>query len=130
MRKNDLMLIKKALLHATSASLQKKYNVLSDWEHIHALKANSWFWGDNGNGSERSRKEKYYGRDDKLKIGKYTLYYYSNVSMSRKNVYWKDGLSIEGMDAIINFGDVRELMAFIKDVLDKRRKTEESGEGA
>ena len=84
------------------------------------MKKGSWFWGDNGNAAERRRKEQYYDRNCSVTIGPYTLRYWSDVSMSRKNVYWSNGLELYGMEANVTFADIHYLQDYINELIEKR----------
>lgn len=116
----------KVIKFMSTARLRAIKAALNDWNHNNNLKKSSWFCGNNGNGSERSRKERYYSRDCSLKIGPYTLRYWSDVEMSRQNVYWRNGLELSGMEeASITFADIHYLQDNIDELIEKRlEKTE------
>lgn len=110
----------KVIKYLSTKRLRSINATFNDWNHNNRLKRSSWHWGDNGNAAERSRKERYYGRDCSLKIGPYTLRYWSDVSMSRKNVYWSNGLDLSGMEANITFADIHYLQDYIDELIEKR----------
>ena len=120
MKKAEKEAMMKVIKYLSTARLRAISVELNDWDHNNRLKKSSWFWGDNGNASVRSGKEKFYSRDSSIKIGPYTLSYWSNASMSRQNVYWSNGLELSGMEASFTFADVHYLQEYIDDLLSKR----------
>ena len=97
----------KTLSHLKTARLKVIRSQMKDWDHVHAMKKNSWFWHENGNASSRRSSEQYYSRNESLQIGKVELHYFSDLEMTRAHVYWKDGLSIVGDDSThVTFGDI------------------------
>ena len=120
MKKAEKEAITEVIKYLSTARLRSINATFDDWDHNNRLKKGSWFWGDNGNASVRSGKEKYYSRDSSIKIGPYTLHYWSNVSMSRQNVYWSNGLDLSGMEANITFADIHYLQDYIDELIEKR----------
>lgn len=125
MKKAEKESMTKVIKFMSTARLRAIKAALNDWNHNNNLKKSSWFWGDNGNANERRRKERYYDRDCSVKIGPYTLRYWSSVSMSRQNVYWSNGLELSGMEASFTFADIHYLQDYIDELIEKRlEKTE------
>ena len=120
MKKAEKEAITEVIKYLSTKRLRSISADLDDWDHNNKLKKSSWFWGDNGNASVRSGKEKYYSRDSSIKIGPYTLHYWSNVSMSRQNVYWSNGLDLSGMEANFTFADIHYLQDYIDELIEKR----------
>ena len=126
MKKAEKEAMTKVIKYLSTKRLRSISADLDDWDHNNRLKRSSWYWGDNGNTAERKRKERYYSRDCSLKIGPYTLRYWSDVEMSRQNVYWRNGLELSGMEeASITFADIHYLQDYIDELIEKRlEKTE------
>lgn len=123
MKKEVKNQITDTLKRISTDRLNKIRRTLCDWDYNHGLKINSWFWSNNGNANERSRKEKRYNKDEYLKIGAYIIRYWSNCSMSRVNVYWTDGLEmVERDDIKVSFGDIRYLCSTISEILSGREE--------
>lgn len=111
------------LKRTSSKRLAKVRSELLDWEHNHAMKINSWFWIENGNSNDRARKEAWYSRDTTVKVGAYSIRYWSDCSMSRRHVYWTDGLEVVEHDDIkVSFGDIRFLTDTISEILSGREE--------
>ena len=68
----------KTLSHLKTARLKVIRSQMKDWDHVHAMKKNSWFWHENGNASSRRSSEQYYSRNESLQIGKVELHYFSD----------------------------------------------------
>ncbi|MBQ8054863.1 MAG: hypothetical protein IJ198_13840 [Lachnospiraceae bacterium] len=120
MKKAEKEAMTKVIKYLSTARLRSISADLDDWNHNNRLKRSSWNWGDNGNASERKRKEQYYDRDCSVKIGPYPLHYWSDVSMSRQNVYWSNGLDLSGMEASFTFANIHFLQDYIDELINKR----------
>ena len=121
MKRNLLFILTKSLKHMSTAKLKTILSTFSSWCYNHDLKRNSWFWDDNGNSAQRSRRERQLSFTDQVKIGKYTICYWSDCSMSRKHVYWSDGLYLQDVDDVnVTFGDINRISCVIHDIIDNR----------
>lgn len=115
--------IKNSLKYNKTERLLKIQKTLAAWDYNHDLKKSSWFWTDNGNAQMRTRKENKYTFREELKIAGLTIGYWSNCTMSRHNVYWKDGLWLSGMDGVnLTFGDIQYLIVTIGKIIESRKK--------
>lgn len=111
----------KSIKHLHTNKLKQAITTIDSWSCNHEKKKSCWFWGDNGNASQRRQKEKYYSCDEDLKLGTLVINYWSNCNMSRQHVYWDDGLIIN-KEANFNFGDLQKIKIAIEDILAKREK--------
>ncbi len=121
MKRTEKEVFVKIIKHLSTARLRAIRTVFDDWDHNNRLKKSSWFWTCNGNASERRSKERYYSRDCSLKIGPYILRYWSDVEMSRQNVYWNNGLELSGMEANFTFADIHFLQNYIEELIEHRK---------
>ena len=62
----------------------------------------SWFWGDNGNGQQRSRQERQWNFAINVEADGHVYGYTSRVTINRKNFYYQGEFTKDGVK-----GDVR-----------------------
>ena len=83
------------MLNQTTIDIQR---ALDNHEYLR----NSYFWADNGNGQQRSRQERKLNFTVEVEVDGHAYEYTSQVSISRKNFYYKGRFSKDGVK-----GDVR-----------------------
>ena len=75
----------------------------------HETLRRSWFWGDNGNGQQRSRQASQLNFSTSVEIDGHIYAYTSNVNISRKNFRYKGEFTKDGIR-----GDVRLFKKLLK----------------